>query len=119
MSARCADKGLGCLLIDDLLTGENALSGLFTCKDMPYARLRSFSRSEGEKLHDALQCAHQAVRTGKEHASIVARGLGCEAALALAEQGFAPIPAEELAPAYLRLPQAERELLQRQAAQNK
>ncbi|MBP1558263.1 MAG: tRNA (adenosine(37)-N6)-threonylcarbamoyltransferase complex dimerization subunit type 1 TsaB [Oscillospiraceae bacterium] len=41
------------------------------------------------------------------------------AALGLVEQGFAPIPAEELAPAYLRLPQAERELLQRQAAQNK
>ena len=93
MSTRCADKGLGCLLIDDLPTGENALSGLFTCKDMPYARLRSFSRSEGEKLHDALQCAHQAVRTGKEHASIVARGLGCEAALALAEQ----LPVDRLA----------------------
>jgi len=41
------------------------------------------------------------------------------AALAALERGVQPVPAEELAPTYLRLPQAERELLQKQAAQNK
>ena len=41
------------------------------------------------------------------------------AALAALQRGVKPIPAEELAPTYLRLPQAERELLQKQAAQNK
>ncbi len=41
------------------------------------------------------------------------------AALKALEQGKKPIPAEELAPTYLRLPQAERELLQKQAAQKK
>ena len=47
-----------------------------------------------------------------------ASSLGMAALDALAK-GAEPIPAEALAPTYLRLPQAERELLQRQAQQNK
>lgn len=39
------------------------------------------------------------------------------AALDALKKGTVPIPAEALAPSYLRLPQAERELLQRKAAQ--
>ena len=93
MSASGAGKGLSCLLIDDLLNGGNGLSGLFESEKTPSARLHCFSCSDGENLHEALQRAHQSVRFEEEDATIVARGLGCEAALALAEQ----LPVDRLA----------------------
>ncbi len=81
---------VGCLVVDDPMSGENWLSGL----SLP-AGLRAcpFDWRAGEGLLSSLQTLLQRVRSECGAASILARGLGCAAALALAEQ----LPVERLA----------------------
>lgn len=81
---------VGCLIIDDPMSGENWLSGL----SLP-AGLRAypFAWRTGEGLLSSLQTLLQRARSECGTASILARGAGCAAALALAEQ----LPVERLA----------------------
>lgn len=81
---------VGCLVIDDPMSGENWLSGL----SLP-AGLRAypFDWGAGEGPLAALQTLLQRARSECGAASILARGAGCAAALALAEQ----LPVERLA----------------------
>lgn len=77
---------VGCLLIDDFLSGESALSGLSSLGRGSLIQPRLFVWPEGKNLHEALQDAHHAMRREYACAAVVAKGLGCDAALALAEQ---------------------------------
>ena len=96
-----ANRCVGCLLIDDLLSGENVLSGLFSSVELSRGRVRLFDCPEGANLHEQLQRAHHAARKGRSGVAIAANGRGCDAALALAEQ----LPVERLA---LIAPEARR-----------
>lgn len=81
---------VGCILIDDPMSGERLLSGL----SLP-PRVRAFPcewRAESEFM-PALQTLLQRVRKEFCGAAILAFGAGCMAALALAEQ----LPVERLA----------------------
>ena len=83
------DMAVGCLMIDDPGLGENALSELFSEEIEAYA----FDWKARESPLPALQDLLQAARRDCGEAAILARGLGCGAALALAEQ----LPVERLA----------------------
>ena len=90
---------VGCLMIDDPMSGENWLSGLSLPATLrPYP----FSWRAGEGLLGSLQTLLQRARGECGAAVLLARGAGCAAALALAEQ----LPVERLAlvdPAFRRL----------------
>ncbi len=83
------DQAVGCLVIDDPRLGENALSGLFSGKVQTYP----FDWAAGEAPLPSLQSLLQSARRDCGEAAILARGLGCGAALALSEQ----LPVERLA----------------------
>ena len=81
---------IGCLMIDEPMSGENRLSGLlFPPEIAPFP----FDWRAGEGCLGALQSLLQAARKRCGAAAILARGAGCGAALALAEQ----LPVERLA----------------------
>lgn len=82
--------GVGCLVIDNLRPGENALSGLLSaCGARPFA----YVWRSGAPLMEELRALLHRARVECGAASILARGTGCGAALALAEQ----LPVERLA----------------------
>lgn len=90
LSLKAPGGSVSCLLIDDLWSGESALSGLSCFSGLAG---RPFVPGEGIELHEALQIALQECRADGGAAAIAARGLGCEAALAAAEQ----LPVDRLA----------------------
>lgn len=80
---------VGCLVIDDPMSGENWLSGLSLPEGLcPYP----YSWRAGEGLFESLQTLLQRARAECGAACVLARGAGCAAALALAEQ----LPVERL-----------------------
>lgn len=82
--------GVGCLVIDNLRPGENSLSGLLSaCGARPFG----YEWRPGAPLMDQLRTLLHRARVECGAASILARGTGCGAALALAEQ----LPVERLA----------------------
>ena len=81
---------VGCIAIDEPMSGENRLSGL-SCA--PGLVVFPFEWRAGEDALGALQTLLQRARSSCGAAAIVARGLGCLAALALAEQ----LPVDRLA----------------------
>lgn len=88
--SKTRNRPVGCILIDEPTSGENLLSGLsFPDGIAPHA----FHRPAGERPLPALQTLLQRVRREYGAACVLARGTGCMAALALAEQ----LPVERLA----------------------
>ncbi len=81
---------VGCVAIDDPMSGENRLSGL-SCA--PCLVAYPFDWRAGERAFEELQTLLQRARSTCGAAAILARGLGCMAALALAEQ----LPVDRLA----------------------
>lgn len=80
---------VGCLVIDEIKSGENALSGLAFSKKL---RVYPYIPRAREPLREGLQALLHRMRSERGAASILARGTGCGAALALAEQ----LPVERL-----------------------
>ena len=80
------DPSIGCLLVDDAMPGTANLSGLCALLERRGVRARRFDASAGRDLHGRLQEAYYQARKGCAGQGIVARGAGCWAALALAEQ---------------------------------
>ena len=88
-----AETGRGCvacILIDNLMPGENRLSGLLFHSALA---LFPFMWQAGAPMMDALRTLLQRARRACGAATVLARGTGCGAALALAEQ----LPVERLA----------------------
>ena len=84
------NRPVGCILIDDPVSGEDLLSGL----SLPDGLLaHPVQWRTGEKPLEALQALLQRVRKACGAAGVLALGAGCMAALALAEQ----LPVERLA----------------------
>ena len=84
------ENAVGCLIIDDFRSGGDGLSGLcFAAGLRPYP----FDWDGEERPLPALQGLLQQARRECGAAAILARGRGCGAALALAEQ----LPVERLA----------------------
>ena len=83
---------IGCVLIDDCLSGTSRLSGLSSFLESKGISLHALDWSAAWDLLSALQMALQVARSAAGNASAVAWGTGCCAALALAEQ----LPVERL-----------------------
>ena len=83
-------KAVGCILIDDPMSGESVLSGLSFPADIA---ARPFDWRARQRPLPGLQALLHAVRQEFSAASLLARGVGCALALALAEQ----LPVERLA----------------------
>ena len=81
---------VGCVAIDDPTSGENRLSGLSFA---PGLAGYPFDWRAGERAFEEMQTLLQCARSDCGAAAILARGPGCMAALALAEQ----LPVERLA----------------------
>ncbi|MBR1820502.1 MAG: hypothetical protein IJ769_02645, partial [Clostridia bacterium] len=90
MAELLQEMRVGCLMIDDPLSGENLLSGLSLDSSV---RVYPFRPRVGERLWDRLQSLLQRARSECGAVAILARGAGCGAALALAEQ----LPVDRLA----------------------
>ena len=88
--SKTRDASVGCILIEDPLSGESALSGLSL---PPEIQAFPFAWRAEERSFPVLQTLLQQVRGEYGSACILARGAGCMAALALAEQ----LPVERLA----------------------
>ncbi|MDO4866316.1 MAG: hypothetical protein Q4C10_07130 [Clostridia bacterium] len=86
-------RAMGCVVIDDFLSGMSRLSGLSSFLASKGMRVQTPKPAGAGELLSALQDALQAARSGTGGASAVACGTGCGAALALAEQ----LPVERLA----------------------
>lgn len=84
---------IGCLLIDDLLSGPGALEPLLRLLTASGVRAGAFAPGGDAPLHEQLQRAYQRVRRDGAVNAIVGRGAGCDCALALAGQ----LPADRLA----------------------
>ena len=83
----------GCLVIDELRSGGEPASGFRFLRALAGVEVQVFRQRPGGGLWDDLQTALQALRAKCETASILSRGTGCAAALALAAQ----LPVERLA----------------------
>ena len=86
MNATPGKTPVGCLYIDTITPGKDAASGLPLFLGLPGIGTRPFRCLDGKKLWDGLQTALLASRSRCETVAIAARGTGCAAALALAEQ---------------------------------
>lgn len=124
MDARCAQVYTAAFRSD----GKGGMEPLGEDEAIPLARLQQRIAAAEEPVMLVGDGAELCYRSMEETQNLVlapaalrfqrASSLGMAALDALAK-GAQPIPAEALAPTYLRLPQAERELLQRQAQQTK
>ena len=83
---------VGCVLIDDYLSGTSRLSGLSSFLESREVSLYAPDWQAAGDLLSALQTALQAARAAVGGVSAIAWGTGCWAALALAEQ----LPVERL-----------------------
>ena len=86
MSAAQLRAGTGCLCIGEITSGTSDPSGCFPFMELPGIEALPFRCPEGAELWDALRIALQELRSRRAVACILARGTGCAAALALAEQ---------------------------------
>ena len=84
---------VGCLCIDAITSGSEHASGRFIVPGSESLRAVGFVPENGEGLWDGLRTAYQRMRSGCGLVAVAARGTGCAAALALAEQ----LPVDRLA----------------------
>lgn len=84
---------VGCLLIDDVLNGGNALADWLPALTERGVRAERFRWDGREGLYPALQRAYQRVRRDDGVSCLLAWGSGCHCALALAGQ----LPADRVA----------------------
>lgn len=85
-------RDIGCLLIDDPVYDIDGLGALADALERRGVRTERFRWDGTGRLHMALQRAYQRVRRDDAVSGIVARGGGCDCALALACQ----LPSERL-----------------------
>ena len=76
---------IGCLLIDELKPGANALAGLHAFLESAGIRAARFEFGAGRHLLDGVRSAYYDARRGADSGAIVGLGSGCCAALAVAE----------------------------------
>ena len=86
MNAESARAGIGCLCIGDCTPGGEAASGRDLFSGLPGVAANPFDWEGGGDLWERLQQALHETRAGGGAVCIAARGIGCAAALALAEQ---------------------------------
>lgn len=86
MKPEGACSTIGCLMIDDLMSGGGRLAGLSACLQTLGLNVCEFSRNEGANLHAQVQTSYHKVRNASDIACVLAAGTGCAAALALSEQ---------------------------------